>query len=134
MTDKKVKATPDPESVQEVARIREIIFGGQMREYQQQFESVQRDLDRLQQELARLNDQLSDQGSDQSKRVQDLRRELRQANDDLRDELRQRAKELMVEKVDRVALGELFIQLGTQLKTGGSLADLLKGLEEEEAE
>jgi chromosome segregation ATPase len=134
MTDKQTKATPDPESVQEVARIREIIFGGQMREYQQQFQGLKRDLDRLQQEIDRLNEQLSEQGSDQGKRLKDLRGEVRQADEDLRDELRQTAQKLMVEKVDRVALGELFVQLGTQLKTGGSLADLLEGLEEKGSE
>jgi hypothetical protein len=36
--------------------------------------------------------------------------------------------------VDRVALGDLFIEIGTQLKTGSSLADLLAGLEEKESE
>jgi chromosome segregation ATPase len=130
MTDKQTEATPDPESAQEVTRIREIIFGAQMREYQQQFQSVRRDLDRFQQEIDRLNEQLSEQGSDQGKRLKDLRREVRQADEDLRDELRQTAQKLMVEKVDRVALGELLVQLGTQLKTGGSLVDLLEGLEE----
>jgi hypothetical protein len=36
----------------------------------------------------------------------------------------------MTDKVDRVAMGDLFIELGTHLKTGGSLADLLKDLGE----
>jgi len=36
---------------QDVERIRDIIFGSQMRDYQQQFEALQRDLARLQQEI-----------------------------------------------------------------------------------
>jgi hypothetical protein len=55
---------------------------------------------------------------------------MRQADDDLRDELRQTAQALITEKVDRLALGELFVELGTHLKTGGSLADLLRSLGE----
>ena len=59
---------------------------------------------------------------------------MRQADDGLRDELRQTAQNLTADKVDRVALGEMFVELGTQLKSGGSLADLLEGLEEKEGE
>ncbi|QLQ06805.1 MAG: hypothetical protein HZY76_12625 [Anaerolineae bacterium] len=43
-------------------------------------------------------------------------------------EVRQTAQALSFEKVDRAALGELFVNLGTHLKTGGSLADILQGL------
>ena len=57
---------------------------------------------------------------------------MRRADDGLRDELRQTAQRLTNDKVDRVALGELFIELGTHLKTGGSLADVLKDLGEKE--
>jgi septal ring factor EnvC (AmiA/AmiB activator) len=132
MSDEQVQATSPMEAPQEVDRIRDIIFGPQMRSYEQQFQNVQRDLERLQQELDRLTEKLADQNTDQNKKLQALRRELRQADDDLRDELRQTAQKLTIDKVDRMALGELFIELGTHLKTGGSLADLLKGLEKSE--
>ncbi len=130
MTDEQANATPQMESAQEVDRIRDIIFGPQMRDYEQRFQIVQRDLDRLQQEIDRLSEQLTDQDSAQSKKLQNLHREMRQADDGLRDELRQIAQNLMTDKVDRVALGELFIELGTHLKTGGTLADLLESLED----
>jgi len=52
----------------------------------------------------------------------------------LRDELRQTGQNLTAEKVDRVVLGELFIELGTHLKTGGSLADWVTELREKVAE
>ena len=134
MTDKQDKAALETWSEQEVDRIREIIFGTQMRDYHQQFQSVQRDLDRLQGEIDRLSEQLAEQDGAQSKKLQTLRQEMRKADDELRDELRQTAQKLGTEKMDRVALGEMFIELGTQLKTGGSLADLLEGVEEEEGE
>ena len=130
MTDEQTSATSTVESAQEVDRIRDIIFGPQMRNYEQQFQAVERDLERLQQEIDRLTEQLADQDSSQTKKLQNLRREMRRADDGLRDELRQTAQKLTNDKVDRVALGELFIELGTHLKTGGSLADVLKGLGE----
>jgi chromosome segregation ATPase len=130
MTDEQADTMSQVESAQEVDRIRDIIFGPQMRNYEQQFQAVERDLERLQQEIDRLTEQLADQDSSQTKKLQNLRREMRQADDGLRDELRQTAQKLTNDKVDRVALGELFIELGTHLKTGGSLADVLKGLGE----
>ena len=135
MKDKQSQAETEKGAVQEVDRIRDIIFGSQMRDYDQSFQAVQRDLERLQGEIDRLTEQLADQDSEQSKKLQTLRRDMRETDDGLRGELRQTAQQLATDKVDRAALGELFIELGTQLKTGGSLlADLLKGLEEKEAE
>ena len=134
MKDKQSQAETEKGAVQEVDRIRDIIFGSQMRDYDQSFQAVQRDLERLQGEIDRLTEQLADQDSEQSKKLQTLRREMRETDDGLRGELRQTAQQLATDKVDRAALGELFIELGTQLKTGGSLAALLKGLEEKEAE
>jgi predicted nucleic acid-binding Zn-ribbon protein len=124
MTDEQANAMSQVEAAQEVDRIRDIIFGPQMRDYEQRFQTIQRDLDRLQQEI----DRLTEEDSSQGKKLQNLRREMRQADEDLRDELRQTAQNLMTDKVDRVALGELFIELGTHLKTGGSLADVLESL------
>jgi predicted nucleic acid-binding Zn-ribbon protein len=132
MTDEQTSAPSAAESVQEMDRVRDIIFGPQMRDYAQRFQAVERDLERLQQEIDRLAEGLADQDSSQTKKLQNLRREMRQADDGLRDELRQTAQRLTNDKVDRVALGELFIELGTHLKTGGSLADVLKGLGEKE--
>jgi chromosome segregation ATPase len=130
MTDEQAEAMPQLTPSQEVVRIRDIIFGSQMQDYEQRFDVVQRDLDRLQQEIDRLSEQLADQDGNQSKKLQNLRQEMRKADKDLREELRQTAQKLMTDKVDRVAMGDLFIELGTHLKTGGSLADLLKDLGE----
>lgn len=129
MTDTKQGDTLTGQATsQDVERIRDIIFGPQIRDYESRFQTVQRDLDRLQQEIDRLAGQLTDQGGDQNKKLQGLRQEMRQADDNIRDELRQTSQRLTDEKVDRLALGELFIELGNHLKNGGSLAELLKGL------
>jgi chromosome segregation ATPase len=115
---------------QEVDRIRDIIFGSQMRDYDQRFQTIQRDLDRLQQELGRLSDQLSEQDQGQTKKLQSLRSEVRQSDDDLRQELRQAVDRLMADKMDRAALGDLFVEMGQRLKSGGSLSDMLNQLAE----
>ena len=85
MTGKQTKATSQAESAQEVERIRDIIFGTQMRDYDQQFQTMQRDLERLEQEIDRLNEQLVDQDDAHGKKLQSLRREMRKADDSLRE-------------------------------------------------
>lgn len=127
MSEQSTSPTAAP---QEVDRIRDIIFGSQMREYEQRFQTLQRDLVRLQQELDRLNDQLGEQDREQGKKLQSLRGEMRQADDGLRDELRQAVDQLMAGKMDRAVLGDMFVEVGQRLKTGGSLSDLLGDLTE----
>lgn len=117
---------------QDVERIRDIIFGSQMRDYQQRFEAFQRDLARLQQHLDHLTEQVAEQDSSQGKKVQALRQEMRQADDDLRSELREAARRLTADKVEKVELGRLFLEIGTHLSEGRSIGDLLKVLVEKE--
>jgi chromosome segregation ATPase len=129
MTEQTNKNVEQPETLQQVDRVRDIIFGHQMRDYEQRFELAQRDLKRLQQELDRLAEQLAEHHSDHTKKLQALRQEMRQADDSLREEIRHIAYKLTDEKVDRVAFGEMFIELGSHLKSGGSMIDFLKTLE-----
>ena len=117
-----------PEAPKDVDRLRDIIFGGQMREYAQRFQTIQRDLERLQAELDRMTEEMTDQGRDFDKKLQMLRRDARQGDDDLRAELRDTAEKMMDEKVDRLALGELFVELGNHLKAGGTISHVLKNL------
>lgn len=192
-----------------VDRIRDIIFGPKMRDYEQRFEAVTRDLERLQQELDHLNEQLANKDASQSRNLQalrqdltktgsdvrselkaetvrltaqlneqntaqtnslqaaklelnqaaadmqaalkadidqlscvvadhdaaqksnlqNLRQELRKADADLREELRKIAQRLTDEKTDRGALGDLFIELGQHVKSGGTLVDMLKSID-----
>lgn len=128
MTDKQTEAASPAGSAQEVERIRDIIFGSQMRDYEQQFLTVQRDLERLQGEIERLNERLAEQDASKSKEIRDLRQEMQKADDEVRDELRESARRLTADKVDRTVLGELFIELGRQVKADGSLGDVLAGL------
>lgn len=84
----------------------------------------------LKAEVDQLNSQLADHAAAQETSLQNLRQELRKADADLREELRQIAQRLTDDKTDRATLGDLFIELGNHVKTGGSLADLLQNLEQ----
>lgn len=123
-TEKKLPNSEDKSP--EVDRIRDIIFGSQMRAYEGNFQTIQRDLDRLLQEIERLNEKLSEQEKSYTHKVQTLERETRKADDGLRTEMRETAQKLSDEKVDRQALGDLFIELGNQLKSSGSIAGALE--------
>lgn len=128
MSDDKAQVIPGTETAEEVGRIRDIIFGNQMRDYQQRFDALRRDLERLQGELDRLRQQLADQDADQGKKLGSLRQETRDADEALRSELRETAAQLSDQKTDRAVLAELFIQLGANLKGGASIDGMLKSL------
>lgn len=113
---------------QEVERIRDIIFGPQMRDYDHRFRTVQDDLDRLHRALERLGNVQTEQEESFGKKLQAARAELRQDDDALRAELRQAVEKLTVDKVDRVNLGDWLIELGTRLKQGSGDEGLLAGL------
>lgn len=81
-------------------------------------------------EIGRLDAELADRATAQETAMQNLRQELRKADADLRAELRLIAQRLTDDKADRATLGDLFIELGNHVKAGGSLADLLQGLEQ----
>jgi hypothetical protein len=128
MSDDQAQVSPAAETAEEVGRIRDILFGQQMRDYQQRFDALRRDLERQQGDLNRLRQQLADQDADQGKKLGTLREETRDADEALRSELRETAALLSDQKTDRFALAELFIQLGASLKNGSSIDGLLKSL------
>ena len=114
------------EKPQEVDRIRDIIFGSQMRTYEGNFQAIQRDMERLQQELDRLNEALAEHERLFGQKLQALEREMRKGDDGLRAELRETASRLADEKVDRQMLGDLLIELGSQLKSAHTFSGSLE--------
>jgi chromosome segregation ATPase len=84
----------------------------------------------LKAELEQLNCALNDHDTAQKSTLQQLRQELRKADADLREELRQVMQRLTDDKTDRSMLGELFVELGNHVKSGGSLSDILQGLDQ----
>jgi DNA anti-recombination protein RmuC len=113
-------------SSQDVERIRDIIFGTQMRDYQDRFVAVQEELVRLRQDLDQLAERLVQQDGSQGEKLDALRLETRQATEALRDELHDRAQKLGAEKVQRTDLGQLLLQIGKHLTEGGSFPDILE--------
>jgi paraquat-inducible protein B len=110
---------------QGINRIRDIVFGPQMRDYEQRFQQVKHDLVRVQQEVERLTEKLIDQDADHLKKMQAMHQDMRRGEENLRGELREAAQRLTDEKVDRTILGELLIELGNNLKSGRSITDML---------
>ena len=53
-------------TTQEIARIRDILLGPQIRETDQRFQQLTRDIERLQQDIQRLTEQLHEQAAAQS--------------------------------------------------------------------
>jgi len=115
-------------AMQDVGRIREIIFGSQMRDYEQRFRLLQRDLEGLKDELEALREQTSAQDREQDKKLQALRDDMRQSDDDLRAEVREAVDRLTMDKVDRSTLGDLLIEMGNHLKQDSALGSLLETL------
>ena len=115
-------------SMQDVGRIREIIFGSQMRDYEQHFRLLQRDLEGLKSELDALREQSSAQDKELDKKLQALRDDMRQSDDDLRAEMREAVDRLTMDKVDRSTLGDLLIEMGNRLKQDSALGSLLETL------
>lgn len=121
------KPSSTDEKAPEVERIRDIIFGSQMRTYESNFEILQRDIERLSQEIERLNEKLAEQEKNHQQNLLALEQRSRKSDEDLRSELRATERKLIHMKVDRQLLGDLFGELGSQLKA----ADIFK---EEESE
>ena len=115
-------------SMQDVGRIREIIFGSQMRDYEGRFRLLQRDLENLKDELEALREQAGKQDKDQSKKLQKLRDDTRQSDDDLRAEMREAVDRLTMDKVDRSTLGDILIEMGNRLKADSALGSMLETL------
>jgi DNA-binding transcriptional MerR regulator len=73
----------DDRSVAEVDRIRDIIFGSQMRGYEQQFKRIASQLDLLGNQLEELRAALDRQRADQESRTRQVEEEMRQRNSEM---------------------------------------------------
>lgn len=122
---KSVEAGTTP---QDLERVRDILFGGIVRDHNNRFSSLQRDLERLQKALDRTNEQLAAQEAEQNRKLQEAQRALQESTDELRAETRTALDQLTSDKVDREQLGNLLIEMGNQLKGTGSLNSVLDGL------
>ncbi len=71
----------------EVDRLRQVIFGAQMEEYDRRFADFRRDMDRMLTDLRLVQDSVSDFEKTITKRLEALERDIRRSNDELRREM-----------------------------------------------
>ena len=63
----KTTAETAPANTQEIARIRDIVLGPHIREYDQRFQQTARDLERLRMDIEKLTEQLHEQADAQAR-------------------------------------------------------------------
>lgn len=141
--DRKPDANDRP--ISELDRIRDIIFGPQMQDYQGQFGRVAAELGLLSQQLDELRTTLDQQQAHQERRHDELDRtfserldqlgsslglQSRQLADDLRVEFTQALDALQDDKASRLDMGDILLEMGTRLKQQFGVADLLGSLDE----
>ena len=84
----------------EVDRLRQVIFGEQMEEYERRFVDFRRDMDRILTDLRLIQDSVTEFEKNQTKRIEVLEHEMRRANDELRREIgRLNARETLVQQL-----------------------------------
>jgi chromosome segregation ATPase len=138
-------------SVEKVERIRELLFGAQIREYTRRFDAFDRSLtqvqQQLQQQIQRIGEQLQTHQEQMAQQLQQMAQkqaeqaaatdqQLRTTQATVLAELRDASSQLDQAKVDRAALGTLFAELGTTLQAAtaaptATVTDWLTQLEEQ---
>ena len=132
---------PDPgdRPISELDRIRDIIFGSQMQDYQGQFSRIAAELGLLSQQLGELRTTIAQQKAAQDQRLDELERDFsekserlnsnltqtHQLAEDLRTEFAQALDALKDDKASRLDVGDILVEMGTRLKDQFGVADLL---------
>lgn len=120
--------------ITELERIRDIIFGPQMQDYEGQFGRVAAELGLLSQQLGELRSTLAQQKADQEQRLDELASTLgdqtSQLADDLRAEFAEALEALQDDKASRLDVGDVLVEMGTRLKQQFGVADLLGPLDD----
>jgi chromosome segregation ATPase len=84
----------------EVDRLREILFGAQIEEYQKQFSDIRREIERMSNDFGETRERLLELQKTMGRRVETLELDLRKLNDDLRRESeRQRRQEALMQQI-----------------------------------
>ncbi len=107
----------------DVAQIRELIFGDKIREYDRHFAQVEQVLSEIKEALVQKDEQLKDLSKNQLQLKNELNEkldnavsELKKLMEELRKDLQHKLNELDESKVNRADLGNFLIELGMRLK------------------
>ncbi|MDX9830972.1 MAG: hypothetical protein RBU35_11975 [Anaerolineae bacterium] len=110
MTQESAEVRPDEHSIAEVDRIRDIIFGSQMRSYEQQFKRVAWQLEQISKQLEELRASLNRQRADLEGQTLKLQEATEQAQKDMERTLSKQIAQL------RAGMDKQGADLGTQLR------------------
>lgn len=112
------------EQANDVLRIREIIFGAQMREYEQRFRRHEERMQDLQNQIntlaAQTEAQFQQWQAETQRQFDELRAEMQRRFEALEAQLIAHVERLRYEKTTRFDLGDMLIELGERLKRDGS--------------
>lgn len=83
-----------------VDRLRQVIFGAQMQEYDRRFTDFRRDMERILNDLRLVQDSVTEFEKNQANRLETLEREVRRSNEELRREIdRLNSRESLVQQI-----------------------------------
>ncbi len=130
MTKKEKTSSTLPTQSDEIARVRDILFGSNMREYERRFRNIEEELDRHKESLDALWQRLDALEAKVEQNQRQVLQEIRKQVEQLYTRLQKRIDQLEQDTVAEVTLGDLLIELGSRLK-GGAVTESLQGLIEQ---
>ncbi len=124
--EKKIATTP-PTQADEIARVRDILFGTHMREYERRFRNIEDELKRQKDILDELWERVDTLEAKVEQNHRHVLQELRKQIDQLYTRLQKRIEDLEEMTVAEETLGDLLIELGSRIK-GGAVTESLQEL------
>ncbi|NPA90231.1 MAG: hypothetical protein GXO55_02080 [Chloroflexi bacterium] len=113
----------------EISRVRDILFGSYMREYERRFRNLEDELERQKERLEELWQRVDALESKVDTSHREVLAEIRKQLDQLYARLQKRIAQVEEESVDKGILGDLLIEFGSRIKGGTvteSIQELLK--------
>lgn len=115
MAKKDIKPTPvEVDANSKIDAIKHLIFGENMAEYSQEFETLKKELEQRRQELS---DFIDDTRKELMGAIDNLNTDVNIRISDLEDSLNEKAETLENKKVDKGQLGDLLIKMGEKIKS-----------------
>ena len=125
--EEKHRSTTISTQSDEIARVRDILFGSNMREYERRFRSLEDELARHKQTIDDMWHRLDALEAQVEETRRQLLAEIRKQVEQLSARLQARIDRLEEEAVAKVILGDLLIEMGSRMK-GDSVSESLEEL------
>lgn len=107
--------------IQKINAIRDIIFGSDMQEYENKFDTLKKELDdryeKQKKDLQKLQKAIDSKMDDLKDHVEELRKQFDTRVDSLTSDVNQELDQLRDEKTDRHTLGALLEEIGRKLQS-----------------